>query len=570
MHHATDEKPLTLFDVLAAIFRYKWRFMFVTMLVFVMLIGAILLIPKRYESEATLFVRLGRGSASLDPATVGQTISIQESRESELNSIVAMLTSRGLAEHVVDEVGVDRLNERFAWIELQLENIAAQVSAILPEDSSIVPTGSDDTLSGDALKKRKEWEQAVSALQGDLKVSLAKKSTTINITVRAQTPELARDIVRTVIDEYQKMHILAYRSGGSFDFFDQQFEEQEELLIASEKLLRKTKNENGILTLPGGQAALENELSNIRQIQRTALAELNGAKAKLDEIEMRAGSMPEEIMASTTGGVASRSTDTMRARLYELELEENRLSAKYSASYPTLMKVREQLRDARKIMAEQPTERQENTRAFNPILITAENERLVAQSEVASLEAKVKSLEKLEADLLVRLEALNDLEVVSLDLQRKIDIGREKFQQYARKREESRINVALDSDAISNVSVVAEPNARYKKVSPNRMLLATLALMLSTSCGLAFALLSDFAAYRRQQRAFLDQGTTNAESKKKSPVDPIVRESITYKSITSADGYSAAQRSSEKSPAELDEEWVEDLENGETSKVKVK
>lgn len=68
--------------------------MFTAALVLAVSVAAILLFPKKYESEAKMFVRLGRSSASLDTATIGQTISIQESRETEMNSIIDMLESR--------------------------------------------------------------------------------------------------------------------------------------------------------------------------------------------------------------------------------------------------------------------------------------------------------------------------------------------------------------------------------------------------------------------------------------------------------------------------------------------
>lgn len=93
----------------------------------------VMLFPKRYQSEAKLFVRLGRGSASLDPAAMGQTISIQESRETEMNSIVDMLNSRGLAERVVDTIGAERILKRYSWLELQTEEVSDSITAKLEE-----------------------------------------------------------------------------------------------------------------------------------------------------------------------------------------------------------------------------------------------------------------------------------------------------------------------------------------------------------------------------------------------------------------------------------------------------
>ena len=70
--------------------------------------SAIIFLPRTYISEAIIFVRLGRESVSLDPtATTGSTVQVLESRESEVNSIRDMLTSRAVMEAIVDKMGAN-------------------------------------------------------------------------------------------------------------------------------------------------------------------------------------------------------------------------------------------------------------------------------------------------------------------------------------------------------------------------------------------------------------------------------------------------------------------------------
>ena len=73
-------------------------------------VGLLIVFPRTYSSEARLFVRLGKESVSLDPtATLGQTVAVNESRESEINSELEMLRSRVLLEDVVEHLGPDRI-----------------------------------------------------------------------------------------------------------------------------------------------------------------------------------------------------------------------------------------------------------------------------------------------------------------------------------------------------------------------------------------------------------------------------------------------------------------------------
>ncbi|MEZ6138774.1 MAG: Wzz/FepE/Etk N-terminal domain-containing protein [Pirellulaceae bacterium] len=500
MRYQSYERPLTLFDIVGSIFRYKWRFLCVTCLMLVLSATAVLLFPKKYESEAKLFVRLGRGSAAMDPATIGQTISIQESRESEMNSIVDMLKSRGLAETVVDSIGPERILKRYSWVEIKAEEWEKQARSKLEEaiPSLAESSVSEAEISSEKLAAEKRRELAIKELQSDLKVDSPKKSTTITVAFRGAAPEVAQDVVQSVIDCYQQMHVDAYRSGGTLQFFDEQFEEQEQLLTRSEEMLRAAKNENAIVTMKGKQESLQTEITDVKKMQLSSQAELEAAEGRVAKLQQDLDSMPREILSEKTSGIEVKSTDAMRDRLYALEIQEKELAARYVSTHPELIRLREQLKSAREIMAEQPNDREQSTVGVNPVHLQIQNELVLAQANVASLTSKMSALETLEQALTQRLNKVNDLELVSESLQRQIDIARENHRNYARKLEESRINAALDQVALSNVSVVSRPSMRFKHASPNRPILAVLGVLFSLFCGVAVAITSDYSANARE------------------------------------------------------------------------
>src|SRR6478736_3242175 len=65
-----------------------------------------LFMPRSYYSEARLFVRFGREN-QVDPiAAGGQMVSLYESRESEINSLIEILKSRAVLDRVVEELGL--------------------------------------------------------------------------------------------------------------------------------------------------------------------------------------------------------------------------------------------------------------------------------------------------------------------------------------------------------------------------------------------------------------------------------------------------------------------------------
>jgi|GEM_PF-3497209 len=546
MRYQSYESPITLLDILSSIFRYKWRAILVSVLMFVLVIAGIILYPKRYQSEAKLFVRLGRGSASMDPATVGQTIAIQESRETEMNSIIDLLESRTLAQRVVDDIGSERILRKYAWLERNLEAVSDTISGLtgpfvsqvdgetnMPEirpapasdalglDASSDGEASSEQVTGpgqvaadseveaetmaqpaDAVdfdaEMRKRYELAINEVGENLRIESPKRSTTISVEYRAREPRLAQLVVESVIRNYRNMHIAAYQSQGALEFFDNQFDQQQELVAASEDELRQTKNENDIVTVRGKQEELQTALTDVRKMQIATDAELDAMLARVSELKASMQNLKGEIVSQRTSGIASNASDSMRNRLYELEIQEKELASKYVSTDPRLQRVREQLRDARQIASEQPKEREQSVLAINPVRQKLENEALTAQSSVAALRAKQAALEKQRDGLLSQLASLNQLEVDSQDLERQITVARDNYMRYASKLEESRINAALDENALSNVSVVGAPTIRYRHVSPRRSLLALVGACFSVVCGAMVAILSDYGRNARE------------------------------------------------------------------------
>jgi uncharacterized protein involved in exopolysaccharide biosynthesis len=71
---------------------------------FIALVGT-LLMPRSYYSEARLYIKFGRDH-QIDPiATGGQMISVYETRENEINSLIEIFKSRAILDRVVEELG---------------------------------------------------------------------------------------------------------------------------------------------------------------------------------------------------------------------------------------------------------------------------------------------------------------------------------------------------------------------------------------------------------------------------------------------------------------------------------
>ena len=91
-------------------FMYKWLIIACTFLGALVGWAAIVLLPKAYESQAMLVLRVGRESVALDPsATTSATLTLQKTQEEEVVSALEILSSRQVAASVVEKLGADAI-----------------------------------------------------------------------------------------------------------------------------------------------------------------------------------------------------------------------------------------------------------------------------------------------------------------------------------------------------------------------------------------------------------------------------------------------------------------------------
>ena len=112
---------ITFASVMQSLWRQKFKALLFALLLMTLVVVTLIITPKKYESVGKLFVQVGRGGVTLDPtATTSETISVLESRDSEINSVIDVLQSRGVLELVLEK---DNLEEEILKSSSIFENI---------------------------------------------------------------------------------------------------------------------------------------------------------------------------------------------------------------------------------------------------------------------------------------------------------------------------------------------------------------------------------------------------------------------------------------------------------------
>lgn len=439
----------------------------------IFLVVTLLVVPRKYMSEGKLFVSLGRGGVTLDPTvTTSQTVQIQETRESEINSVADILESRALTEKVVKDIGMDRFFEtNFIFADL------VKLPAIeFPSFSS--GSVEDELLNEDGekvdFKMLKRREKAMRRFESSVKIKPTKKAATISVVYKAASPKLAKDIVDSILTNYQDMHIRAHRTDGSFRFFEDQLSVQKKELENAQNSLRDFKNKTGITSIDGQRNSVQMQMDKIAAFAIDTEAQIAGVRERIGGLLGDYSSLKQDLVTESVKGNANEGNDLMRTRLFDLEVRYKDLSARFYPGHPEVEMVKQAMEKTRSVYKDQPYDRLEVKTSVNPTKLALEERLLFAKSELKEQEAVRDQLKKREIKLAAVLEQLNKDEASLEVLARNAEVAKASYKTYAEKMEEARISHELDRERISNVKVVQPATLVVKAVSPKRMLLALL------------------------------------------------------------------------------------------------
>jgi uncharacterized protein involved in exopolysaccharide biosynthesis len=438
-------------------------------------LAGVILMPKSYYSEARLFVRFGRENLALDPtATTGQLISIYESRESEINSLLEVLKSRAMLDRLVDS-----LSPEFVLFGGEPKPLARR-----PEEAQRFDTATPQQPSD--LHQR-----AVQRLERDIAIAAPRKSNIITVQCRAPRPEVAQLIAARLVEIYREEYVRVHRTAGSYQFFADQTLLTEQQWEQASVELGAAKNKLGIVTIDGRKKQLQDEITDIDAKLLTNRSDLSTARARIKSLQDLIAGLPATVITQQAQA-PNAAFDNMRGTLFQLEAREQELAATRRDDHPQLVAVRDQLRDLRHVLAEQSPQRIQSTEAVNPSRQAMELSLLSEQSQADALEGRERTLIVQQATLRNDLKALNGQEAQLTRLQQEVELAEARHRSYADKLEQARINRSLDADRISSLTVVQPASFPTRATGPRRAYILALGLVVAAISSLGSALVAAY------------------------------------------------------------------------------
>ncbi len=475
------ERPVSVFHLLGSIRNHKFLAVITFLFVFALAVAAWLWLPKQYGSEGRLYVQLGRGNVGLDPLPEDSNrVSIQDTRETEIRSVVELLKSRGLTERVVDQIGAERILENELRLPFDIEAFAASLS----------PNPAASDMDQTEYRRLMTREKAVKKLQTDMSAYSEKKTSVIAVHSYAASPELAREIVNALMNGVKELHVAVHAAGQSKDFFDREFESQKQRLQQSEIALREFRDLHGFLSVDEARTTLNGVIDKLENQLVDVGIDLQQSRQTVDALQRQMASISTQIETPTMG-LERASTESAQGQLYARRAEKARLVAKYNENHPRVDEINKEIEKLQAEIDALPEERTQKVLISNPV----HNELQVALiTELARAESLAARRDRIQNEVQTassKLKQLNQLKVTGDALQRDIDVAQQYLDTYVKKRGEAMVVDQLDKQRISDVIVAQDATLILKKQSPKGSVVLPLGALFAGVASLCICLVAD-------------------------------------------------------------------------------
>ncbi len=386
-----------------------------------------LVLPTKYRAETKLLLMRERVDpvVSADqsaPMTFHDTVA-----EEEINSEVELLESQDVLQKVVATCGLDK--KKFL--------------------SSLLHPGQTP---------ENRMDKAVLDLRADLQVEVLKKTNVIFIAYEQHDPKLAQKVLATLDQAYLEKHLAVHHPTGQFEFFEQQADKYKTDMLAAEGQLKGFSGEqSGVAPNTMRDMTLQ-KLADFTGSLQTTRASIAETQKRISDLQAQIGSTPTRQTTQMKAGDNPQVMQTLKSTLITLENKRTELLTKYQPTYPLVVEADKEIADTKAALAkEESSPLKDETTDVNPTYAWVSSELAHAKADLAGFQAREISLVSIVDQYQTQARQLDQQGILQGDLVRKEKEDEANYSLYTKKKEEARIEDALDRTRLLNVSVAQAP-----------------------------------------------------------------------------------------------------------------
>lgn len=445
-------------DFLTVVFKHKKLIstVFITV-VMTVTIGSFLMAPV-YLAESTILVKIG--TEYLNKSLVGNNVPVMSlSQEEIINSEIQILNNKDLIEKVITSIKVDKI-----YPEL-LNNPPEMVNPL---------------------------DAAVNIFQKNLTIEAVKKSNIIKVSFKHKDPRIAASVLNLLIELFKEKH-LQILSDPKSSFLEMQLVAYDQKLKESENNLQSFKQKAGVFSLDEQRSLLLRQRSELD-------TEFKNTQKTISEMHKRVITLKEQmkILSESKTRHTSTQRDTIiadaKAKLLALQLNEQALSKKYTASNRLVVNARKEIQMVMDNLKEQEEEISSKVKTEDKVYQNTEIELLKAETELNAQKGKATVLSQQLAEVNGKVRALDYSEKDIQKLKREQVINEKNYQTYSEKAEEARITDDMNRLKMANISVIQKAAAPAEPVKPKKVMNVVLGLVFGLFSGLGLAFIRESAS----------------------------------------------------------------------------
>ena len=446
-------------DVVAIGFRHQRLLMLCFVGVVLGVAVSALFLPSKYRAETKLLVKRDRVDPVVSPEQNAPMMFHDTVSEEEINSEVELIQSQDVLRKVVTTCGLDK--KKF-------------LSGLLHP--------------GQTPENR--IDKAVTDLRGDLQLEVIKKTNVISIAYESHDPNTAQKVLDTLDDAYLQKHLDVHHPTGQFQFFDEQAEQYKKDMMSAEGQLKGFADKNGGVAPTTQRDMTLQKLADFNGSLETTRASIAETQKRVADLEGQIQSTPSRTTTQVKSGDNAQVLENLKSTLLTLENKRTELLTKYQPTYPLVQEVDKQLNDTRLALAkEEMSPVKEETTDQNTTYSWLNGELAKAKADLAGFQARETALVSIVNVYNAQARQLEQQGILQGDLVRAEKADEANYLLYTKKKEEARIEDALDRTRLLNVSVAQRPlTPSLPTRSPWIFALVACLLGAAVSLGVVFAI----------------------------------------------------------------------------------
>jgi uncharacterized protein involved in exopolysaccharide biosynthesis len=439
-----------------------------------------------YETNTRLLVKVGRENVETPPTVRNGQMFSQGVRIADINSEVQILSSQVLLEKVVQDLGP----QRFQSVLLPPESIWGYPKYLAKRVASLAKNTYKEFLILVALEKRVTPEQdALLRLIDGVKVEPVKESDVLVLKVGTPSPQLCVDVANSLLSTYLAERTAVRRGPAGSDFFASRMNEAADRMAKLEKE-RATVRQKFAVSAPE-----EQRTSYLRQIATLESeiyqneAELTKLREQTVRMDQKTSSLPEMVLKERVEA-PNPTIQSLQERITALRLERAKLASRYQPDSTMITKIDGEIgeleatmkRERETVINAVTTQTNPTRREFSAGLDMQGIQIAGLQGRTAYLKGPVEQLR----EQVRRVDrAADELERADREFKR----AEQDYLFYAKRLEEARMSEELDSQRVTNVSIIERPETPILPVAPKKRFLMGIAIGVALALGIGLSAL---------------------------------------------------------------------------------